>query len=121
MSETMSGTAGKVVWFELPAEDTARARRFYGELFGWQFEAFDGPVEYHMTSDGGGAIQPAEGRKGPIVYFGTNDIGASITRVRELGGEASGAEEIPGVGRYSTCIDSEGNPFGLYQAEEGGA
>ena len=31
----MSETAGNVVWFELPAEDTARARRLYGELFGW--------------------------------------------------------------------------------------
>jgi hypothetical protein len=26
MSETMSETTGKVVWFELPADDTSRAR-----------------------------------------------------------------------------------------------
>jgi uncharacterized protein YndB with AHSA1/START domain len=30
-------TTGKIVWFEIPARDTARARGFYGELFGWRF------------------------------------------------------------------------------------
>jgi uncharacterized protein len=47
--------------------------------------------------------------------IGTDDIDAAIARVRELGGEASDAQEIPGVGRYSQCTDTEGNPFGLYQ------
>ena len=116
MSETMSETAGKVVWFELPADDTTRARGFYGDLFGWQFQAFEGPDDYFMTYEGGGAIQPANGRTGALVYFGTDDIDASVARVRELGGEASAAQEIPGVGRYARCGDTEGNPFGLYQA-----
>ena len=118
MSETISETAGKVVWFELPAEDTARAREFYGQLFGWQFQTFEGMPEYQMTYEGGGAIQPVEGQKGPLVYFGTDDIDVSVAQVRELGGEASDAQEIPGVGRYSQCTDTEGNPFGLYQGGE---
>ena len=115
MSETISETAGKVVWFELPADDTTRARDFYGRLFGWQFQPFEGMPEYQMTYEGGGAIQPADGHKGPLVHFGANDIDASISRVRELGGEASDAQEIPGVGRYSRCTDTEGNSFGLFQ------
>src|SRR2546422_11122853 len=119
MSETMSETAGKIVWFELPADDTKRAQTFYGQLFGWRFQAFEGPMEYHMTYEGGGAIQPADGRKGPLVYFGTDDIDASVARVRELGGEASDKQEIPGIGYSSHCTDSEGNPFGLFQG--GGA
>ena len=118
MSETMSETRGKVVWFELPAEDTTRARAFYGRLFGWQFEAFDGPTEYHTTAEGGGAIHPGEGQSGPLLYFGTDDIDATVARVRELGGEASDAQEIPGIGHYSQCTDTEGNRFGLYQGGE---
>jgi predicted enzyme related to lactoylglutathione lyase len=114
VSETISETAGKVVWFELPADDTARARTFYGGLFDWQFEQWDGPTEYHTT--GGGAIKPANGKKGALVYFGTDDIDASVARVRELGGIASDAQEIPGVGRFSACVDTEGNPFALYQS-----
>ncbi len=37
--------AGRLVYFELPADDTQRAEDFYAELFGWQFrpvqEGFD--------------------------------------------------------------------------------
>jgi uncharacterized protein len=115
MSETMSETAGKIAWFELPAEDTKRARTFYGQLFGWQFQAFEGSDDYFMTYEGGGAIHQAEGRTGLLVYFGTDDIDAAVARVRELGGEASDKQVIPGVGHYSQCSDTEGNPFGLYQ------
>ena len=115
MSETINETAGKVVWFELPAEDTGRARGLYGELFGWQFEPFEGPNEYHMTYEGGAAIYPADEQKGPLVHFGAGDIDASVARVRELGGGASESQDIPGVGRYSQCTDTEGNPFGHYE------
>ena len=115
MSETLSETAGKVVWFEIPATDTGRARSFYGSLFGWQFQQFEGGPEYHLTYEGGGAIQPADGQSGPLVYFGSGDIDASIARVRELGGQATDKHEIPGVGFSSHCTDTEGNSFGLYQ------
>jgi predicted enzyme related to lactoylglutathione lyase len=40
---------GQPVHFEIPADDTAQGRQFRGSLFGWQFEAFPGPFEYHMT------------------------------------------------------------------------
>ena len=34
--------AGKPVHFEIPAKDTSRAREFYGNLFGWQFDSMSG-------------------------------------------------------------------------------
>ena len=41
--------AGQMVHFEIPAGDTAKAREFWGGLFGWEFQAYpDSPVEYHM-------------------------------------------------------------------------
>jgi uncharacterized protein len=36
------------VHFEIPADDTTRGREFWGSLFGWEFQAFPGPFEYHM-------------------------------------------------------------------------
>lgn len=104
----------KIVWFELPAEDSERARGFYGQLFGWQFQPF-GEQDYHMTYEGEGAIYGAPGKKGLLPYFGVGEISAAIGRVRELGGEAGESQEIPGVGVYAQCTDTEGNPFGLYQ------
>ena len=43
-----------VVHFEIPADDVARARKFYGELFGWKIEKFSGdtPMEYWMINTG---------------------------------------------------------------------
>src|SRR5436190_1276329 len=40
---------GQIVHFEIPADDTTKSREFWRSLFGWQFEAYPGPFEYHMT------------------------------------------------------------------------
>jgi uncharacterized protein len=110
---------GEVVHLEIPADDTAKAREFWGSLFGWQFEAFPGPNEYHMTriSDGtGGAITNMEpGKRGTRVYFDVDEITAGAARVKELGGEAGEAMPVPGMGWFAVCKDSEGNEFGLWQ------
>ena len=112
---------GRLVHFELPAQDTARARSFYSDLFGWRFQDFEGPVEYHMLEgvEPGGAIYPSEGReRGPIVYFDVDDIDAAIARVNELGGTAEDKQPIPGIGWFTACHDSEGNEFSLFQGDD---
>ena len=114
---------GRPVHFEFPAEDDARATRFYGDLFGWEWNTADmgGDFQYHMvqfTEESGGAVYKSpDGLKGPIVYFDTEDIDASVARVRELGGAADEKQPIPGVGWFARCTDTEGNPFSLYQAD----
>ena len=114
--------AGSLVHFELPADDTERAREFYGELFGWQFRDWQGPIEYHMLEEGiepGGAIYPSQtGEKGAIIYFDTDDIDGSVERVNELGGSAEDKQPIPGIGWYARCEDTEGNAFSIFQADE---
>jgi predicted enzyme related to lactoylglutathione lyase len=114
MSETLSETTGKVAWFELPAKDTKRAQAFYGGLFGWQFQTYEGQ-DYHISFEAGGAIANAPEQKYPLIHFGTDDLATAIARVRELGGEADDKQEVPGFGHYSYCRDTEGNRFGLYQ------
>jgi uncharacterized protein len=112
---------GQLVHFELPAKDSSRAITFWKSLFGWKFREWSGPVEYHMLdgNEPGGAIYPADdGRSGPVVYFGTSDIDASIARARELGGEAEDKQPIPGVGWFARCADTEGNSFSLFQGDE---
>jgi uncharacterized protein len=117
--------AGQMVHLEIPAGDTGKAREFWGSLFGWEWQAFDGPFEYHMTrfSDTtGGAIMAAEGsERGTRVYFDVDDINAGVSRVKELGGEASDAMPVPGMGWFSTCKDTEGNDFGLWQNDPSAA
>jgi uncharacterized protein len=110
---------GNVVHLEIPADDTTKTREFWGGLFGWQFEAYPGPSEYHMTrisDQTGAAITSMEpGKRGTRVYFDVDDINAGAARVRELGGEANDPDPVPGMGWFATCRDSEGNEFGLWQ------
>ncbi len=118
---------GEIVHFEVPAQDTARATAFYGGLFGWGFQNMPGPVEYHMTQISqvlGAGIHPADqggGIPGLFVYFGVDDITASVAQVRALGGTAEDRQPIPGMGWFSRCVDPEGNQFGLFQADPSAA
>jgi uncharacterized protein len=111
--------AGKPVHFEIPASDTSRAREFYGNLFGWEWQTMEGPVEYHMTrtsEDTGGAI--FSGDPGAIrPYFDVDDINAGVARVRELGGTADDPQPVPTMGWFATGADTEGNPIGLWQTD----
>src|ERR671914_1132505 len=117
------GMPGQMVHVEIPAGDTAKSRDFWGGLFGWQFQAYEGsPTEYHMTqlSDTqGAAISGAEDdKRGARVYFDVDDINAATARVKDLGGEAGEALPVPGMGWFSINKDSEGNEFGLWQNDE---
>ena len=111
--------AGNPVHFEIPADDTTKGQEFWGGLFGWQFQAFPGPFEYHMARIGdqaGVAITNMEpGKRSIRSYFDVDDINAGVARVRELGGEAGDAAPVPSMGWFSVCKDTNGNDFGLWQ------
>jgi predicted enzyme related to lactoylglutathione lyase len=114
-------TTRRRVHIEIPADDTAEARRFWGSLFGWQFEAYPGAGEYHMTQiteTSGAAVTGMEpGKRGTRTYFDVEDIEAGAGRVRELGGEADAPMPVPGMGWFATCRDPHGNEFGLWQTD----
>jgi uncharacterized protein len=111
---------GKLVHFELPAQDTDRAKKFWSGVFGWDFGDSAMPeMEYYMVRTGedqGGAVYPAE-KSGMKVYFDTDDIDASIAKVRELGGTAEEKQPIPEIGWFTHCQDTEGNDFSLFQSD----
>ncbi len=116
--------AGNLVHFEFPADDANRAKEFFGSLFGWGWQTAEGPVEYHQTdgAEPGGAVYPSQaGERGPVVYFDTDDIDASVARARELGGEAEDKQPIPTIGWFARCRDTEGNPFSLFQGDPSAA
>jgi predicted enzyme related to lactoylglutathione lyase len=113
---------GEIVHIEIPADDTEKGREFWGSLFGWEFQSYPGPSEYHMTRLGdqqGAAITNMEpGKRGTRAYFSVDDVNASAARVRELGGEADEAMPVPNMGWFATCKDTQGNEFGLWQNDE---
>jgi predicted enzyme related to lactoylglutathione lyase len=119
-SDERRDMAGQMVHLEIPAGDTVKAREFWGGLFGWAFQEFPGPSEYHMTrfsENTGGAIYAPEpaNKRGTRVYFDVDDINAGAARVAELGGDAGEALPVPSMGWFAICKDVEGNEFGLWQ------
>jgi uncharacterized protein len=114
MTEQTAQTASAIVWFELPAADSERAQDFYGQLLGWRFEPF-GEQNYHLSNEAGGAIDGTRREGGILVYFGVADISEARSRVLDLGGSAGEVQQIPGIGLYAICNDTEGTSFGLYQ------
>jgi uncharacterized protein len=113
---------GQIVHIEIPADDTEQGREFWGSLFGWQFESYPGPSEYHMTRLGeqqGAAITNMEpGKRGMRAYFSVDDINDGVARVDELGGKADQPMPVPSMGWFATCTDPHGNEFGLWQNDQ---
>jgi uncharacterized protein len=113
---------GQIVHIEIPADDTGRSREFWGSLFGWEFQGFPGPFEYHVTQlddEQGLAITNMEpGKRGTRSYFSVDDINAGAARVKELGGETGDPTPVPNMGWFVTCTDPHGNEFGLWQTDE---
>jgi len=114
---------GKLVHFEIPAQDTTQERAFWSGVFGWEFGDSAMPdMEYYMVRTGddqGGAVMPTDKPgSGLTIYFDTDDIDATIAKVRELGGKADDKMPIPHVGWFTSCSDPEGNPFSLFESDE---
>jgi uncharacterized protein len=112
---------GQMVHIEIPADDTEKGREFWGSLFGWQFESFPGPFEYHiarLSETQGAAITNMEpGKRSTRAYFDVDDVNAGAARVKELGGEADEPQPVPNMGWFVTCRDPQGNEFGLWQTD----
>jgi hypothetical protein len=117
--------AGKLVHFEVSAADADRAQGFWSGVFGWQVGPPMSPeMDYRMfqtAEDQGGAILAADDVGNLRVYFDTDDIDASIAKVRELGGEAEDKLPVPGHGWFAGCRDTEGNAFSLWQGDAAAA
>ena len=117
--------SGEIVHLEVPADDTGSQREFYSSLFGWTFESFPGPFEYHIAridDTQGVAITNMEaGKKGTRPYFSVDDAATAGARVRELGGQAGDPMPVPNMGFFVTCSDRQGNEFGLWQSDESAA
>ena len=114
---------GALCWNELATPDFDAAQAFYGDLFGWTFDAFEGSeMPYYTIKNGeannGGMRAPQPGEPPNwLVYFGTEDTDASLAKVQEGGGSALGpAMDLP-MGRIGIAQDPQGATFALYAGQ----
>lgn len=99
---------------EFPADDAARARRFWSGLLGvelaprpaeagsgWEAHADELRLGVHERGRG-------PGDTASLPYFTVSDMPGALERVSELGGSIIHPGE-----RWAICRDSEGSPFAL--------
>ena len=122
---TKSKTPANIVWFEIPAEDPRRARKFYNSLFGWKIKAFPDMSDYwHIDTGGGddtpdGALKKRKQPQEPVVnYVSVNSVTELSKKIEKLGGKICMAKTaVPQMGYFAVCRDTEGNPFGIWQTD----
>ena len=101
---------------EFPADDPARARRFWEELLGVELEPRrESEGEGWQTRSGAPAVGVHERGRGPgdsfsLPYFTVANMAVTLEMVGALGGSVIHPGE-----RWAICKDSEGSPFGLTQ------
>ena len=119
-----------VVHFEIPADDTKRAGKFYTEVFGWQINPVP-DMDYTMvgttvSSEDGrpkepGAINGGMPKRGgpvehTVVTVGVQDIEATLRKIESLGGRiVSPKMPVGEMGFAAYFKDTEGNVVGLFQ------
>ena len=117
----------RIIHFDIPADDPARAQRFYQETFGWTFEKWDGPMEYWMTKTGdekqpginGGLAKRMPGQIGVTNTIDVNSVDEFAKKIQSKGGKVIMPKmAIPQVGYFAQCMDTEGNIFGIIQMDK---
>jgi len=122
MSKAKKSSPG-IVWFEIPADVTARAKKFYNKLFGWKINPLPHMKEYfHM--DTGGADASPDGaimkRMHPAhtitSYVSVPSVAKYMAKIEKLGGSVCKPKTaVPGMGFLAICNDTENNTFAIWE------
>ena len=129
-----------VVHFEMPAKDNKRVSEFYSKAFGWQMNQLGDEMGSYLLAGttetdenrmpktpgaiNGGffKFQEKEGFNVPHIVISVDNLEESMEKVKAQGGKIIGGasgpdtvDDIPGIGRYISFEDSEGNHVGMLQ------
>jgi predicted enzyme related to lactoylglutathione lyase len=132
---TIMATMSPVVHFEMPAEDRRRMASFYEKTFGWKTQMLGPDMgDYVIVTTAESDVKPgapAGAINGgffpkkpdwpaqyPSIVIAVDDIESAMRRVGKEGGKVLGEPmQIPGVGRYVSFFDTEGNRVSMLQPD----
>jgi uncharacterized protein len=116
-----------IVHFDIATDNPQRAKDFYESLFGWKMISPPGMTDYYLieTEDingnrgvGGGLGKRGDPSQRITSYIGVDNIEKYSKKVEGLGGKVQPKMTVPGWGYLAVCVDTEGNPFGLWQEDK---
>ena len=132
MPERTGRAPGSFCWPEIATADLAKAKAFYGELFGWDIREQPGygyAIAHRGEKSVAGmyALMPDQVKQGvPPHWMGyvlVASTDASAASAAGLGGKVLAPPfDVPGVGRMAVIEDPTGACFALWEAKgHGGA
>jgi predicted enzyme related to lactoylglutathione lyase len=120
----------RIVHFEIEAADRERAKNFYSQAFGWEMQQMGEDMSNYVvvvTGDpkepggiNGGIFSSPPGAKKELNAFscvvGVDNIDQAMAKVKSAGGQLLGDKmDIPSIGTFIRCQDTEGNIFTMLQ------
>jgi predicted enzyme related to lactoylglutathione lyase len=135
-SPTGTHLQGKVIWHELLTEDMVAAKRFYGELFGWSFEAVGSDADtitaanYTMAFLNGkpvaGMIDATLFEDGHdnlsqwVSVISVGDIEFTTVETRKMGASVlGGPTDLADRGHIAAIADTQGALFAILETSTG--
>ena len=123
-------TNGMFSWFEFMTSDIDKAKKFYGEVIGWEFIEDSNNPDYTLVKTEGVEL-PVAGmfkRENAMVknsesipphwgcYITVKDIDSAVQKAKNLGGNIIvPITPIPKVGKFSVLQDLEGAVLSLME------
>ena len=122
----------RVIHFEIHANEPERAIRFYSSVFGWEFLKFPNAITDYWVVKTGEADQPGidggllkrdidfegVGTTAFVCTIAVADLDKYLMKVNTSGGQLAREKmAIAGIGWLAYCKDTEGNLFGMMQAD----
>ena len=119
--------AGDWCHIDLLSGDSARSRKFYGDVFGWEFEEYPGvdAIGIKTSEDGiesniGGLAQITGARppqsSGTIPYILAPEMDQVLAAIERAGGEVLvPTTDAMGFGDFAQFLDPDGNVIGLWR------
>ncbi|MCW2885712.1 MAG: uncharacterized protein QOE54_5646 [Streptosporangiaceae bacterium] len=110
-----------VSWFQVGSDDPDGVKRFYGDLFGWNFTS-DGGGKYDLISyagaeqpNGGIAHTDAASQNHAIFLVIVEDVAAVVAETERLGGKVLAPPTTGPDGLvFAHLLDPSGNHFGVF-------
>ena len=117
-----------IIHFDVAADNSDRAKKFYEGLFDWKMENPPEMTDYYLieTKDlngergvGGGLGKRGDPGQRITSYIGVSSVDEYAAKVEKLGGKVVQPKMTAlGWGYLAVCLDTEDNMFGLWQDDK---
>jgi predicted enzyme related to lactoylglutathione lyase len=113
---------GGFVHIEIASSDPERTKKFFEDVFEWEFESHP-EMSYHtfmpQSGPGGGLMSPMENQSpGILNYLMSHSIDQDVKKIEQAGGRLLQPKmEIPGVGWWALFQEPSGLTLALFEAK----